>query len=70
MNLKSTKNGNNFPFDIIFMLISIQDMLVEEEKQSAFYCILSDKKLEDSDLMVYSDLIQVQVKYLSPAVYI
>lgn len=27
------------------MLISIQDMLVEEEKQSAFYCILSDEKI-------------------------
>lgn len=30
MNLDCTKNGNNFLFDIIFMLISIQDMLVEE----------------------------------------
>lgn len=41
------------------MLISTHDVPVKEEKQSTFYCFISDekKKKEYSDLMKYSDFI-------------
>lgn len=71
MNLDSTKNGSNFPLDILFHAYFNSGCACEEGKQSAFNCTSSGgKKLEDSDSMEDSDFIQVQVKYLSPAVYI
>jgi len=65
------KNGNHFSLVIVFLAYFNSGYAHERGKTISFFLyFIWWKKMEDSDLMEYSDFVQVQVKYLSPAVYI